>query len=325
MIPALAFNDSRSTSTDEVNLLGDHLEAVLPKVMEFSKAYKGERFASKASAITMNGLIITTTSHTGTYLERKDSLNLDLIIPIEGHIEAEIDDFSAEVIGGLTALLRNSERYSSKSVGNTVVIRLDTGRLEATSASMRAGKSKPLAKTCSRLLPVEVGAMSFFNLFRILLNQIDCANGDPKILEKLGFDDRVYRLTAGLISPNLLLSSDSTDGRRCKARSEIESLSGYLRANLTQAISLTQMEQMSGLSIRDLRYAFKREFGTGPIEWVRKQRLHAARVVLLKSTESTTVGFVAYDFCFASSSEFSHYYQLEFGELPEQTIGERYA
>ena len=77
---------------------------------------------------------------------------------------------------------------------------------------------------------------------------------------------------------------------------------------------------MSGLSARVLQRSFQKAFGLRPKQWVRKQRLHAARSLLFTSHEPLTITSLAYDFCFASPSEFASHYLLEFGELPSQTL-----
>ncbi len=320
MIPALAFNDANVAISDDAQVLRDHLATVVPKVNDFAVFNGSEKFLSKASAIRVNGLVVNVASHNGVFLEREIPEMFDLVIPMEGYTKGKADGKTYEAIGGSTALLANSERHHSASVGSKAVIHLNHRRLYSVAAAMLAENSRPLTTTGSRLLPIEVAKISFLNLFRTLLSQIDYSNNNIPLLEKLAFDDRIYRLSAGLIFPNLLLSDELGSGRRPQVSSEIDILCEYLRANLKQSISLTQMEQMSGLSARKLQYAFRKEFGMGAIEWLRKQRLHAAHSALIDTHEQTTVAFVAYDFCFVSASELSRHYQQEFGELPEQTI-----
>lgn len=320
MIPALAFNDAKEPSTNNIQLLGDKVAAALPKVKEFTFSDKKEKFTSKSSAITINGLEINASSHNGVYIERENPLHFDLVIPIDGYVKAKIDCVGYAVVGGSTALISSSECHTSISAGSNIVIRLNQPKLDATYASMIAGDAEPAVIGSARILKMEYKKLSFFNLFRTLMNQIDCANGNPTLLAKLAFEDRLYRLSAGLIYPELLLSDEPVNGRRPQGRSELDTLCEYLRANLRQPLSLTQMEQMSGLSSRKLQYAFRKEFGMDARVWVRKQRLHAARSALLDTHEHTTVEFVAYDFCFVSPSEFSRHYLQEFGELPEQSF-----
>jgi len=100
---------------------------------------------------------------------------------------------------------------------------------------------------------------------------------------------------------------------------EIMELCEWLNSRLTDVVSLTEMEQHSGLSARTLQYAFKSEFGARPTEWLRKQRLCAARDLLRDQSIQKTLTSLSYEFCFSSPSEFARFYKQEFGELPSQT------
>ena len=143
------------------------------------------------------------------------------------------------------------------------------------------------------------------------------------MLEKLAADDVFYRLLAGLLMPETLLANDNTDRALGRSQKQISALCEFLQANLTKPIALTQMEQISGLSARSLQYAFQKSYGMRPKGWVRKQRLHAARAVLLKPDHAVKLTALAYEFCFPSPSVFSHAYQMEFGELPSETLNRK--
>ena len=323
MIPALAFNEARSEITDQINKLGDHYAAIVPRLLECSKISNGVKFQSKVSSIFMNKLIISASSHSGTYINREDPNGYDLVIPVEGSFASERGGSRHVVNAGETCLLATFENARNEISGSNVIIRLDQQRLKATCASMIADNCQLPDSEGSRTLQLQYKNTSLFNLFRSLLSQIDCVDCNPKHLEKLAFDDRIYRLSAVLIYPKLLLSDELASGRRPHFSPKINRLCQYIRANLTQPISLTEMETMTGLSTRKLQYAFTKQVGMGPKEWAIKQRLHGARSALLDSFESFTLDPIAYQFCFLSLSDFSRHYQKEFGERPEQTVRRR--
>ena len=320
MLPALAFNDAKAAIVNSMQLVADYYAAVAPKMNDFFKLSNAE-FRAKACTLKIGDLVVHTSSHTGRCLERIDANTCSLVIPIEGYNKNECSGAEHTAYGGSSALFLISNKRRSTSEGSSITIRLDVRTLAETFGFMFPNNKKTVSLENSRTLPTEVRDFSFLTHFRLLLNQIDYVNGDLKALEKLAFDDRVYRLSAGLIYPALLLSDESISGRCPKVSSELHMLCEYLRANLKQPVSLTQMERMSGLSARKLQYAFRKEFGMSAREWLRKQRLHAARDALLDAGKNNTIAFVAQDFCFASPLDFSRRYQLEFGERPEQTLG----
>ena len=91
-----------------------------------------------------------------------------------------------------------------------------------------------------------------------------------------------------------------------------------MRANLTEPINLTKMERISGLSARLLQYAFRRSFGLTPIEWLRRERLHAARRLILDRRRDASITAIALEFGF-SPSQFALYYRALFHERPSET------
>ena len=118
----------------------------------------------------------------------------------------------------------------------------------------------------------------------------------------------------------MFLADEIHFGKRPDVRVEVAQLCEFFRANLKAPISLTEMGRRSGLSARVLQYSFQKAFGLRPKEWLRKQRLHAARAILLKPMQIISITARAYEFCFASPSDFAHRYKLEFGETPSDTI-----
>ena len=150
--------------------------------------------------------------------------------------------------------------------------------------------------------------------------QIDSVNGDAVVLGRLGLDDSLLRMCAAILNPSLFFGGNSIDEKVSPSREKIARLCEYLSGNLARPISLTEMEKMSGLSARVLQYTFQNAFGVRPKEWLRKQRLHAIRALLMKPTQQFKLTSLAYDYCFASPSDFARYYKQEFGELPSETI-----
>jgi AraC family ethanolamine operon transcriptional activator len=134
-------------------------------------------------------------------------------------------------------------------------------------------------------------------------------------------DDSILRLCVALLNFEEVFAEKSTDEKSHPL--QIKLLCEYLSSNLMKPISLTDMEEISGLSARVLQYTFQKLFELRPKEWLRKQRLHAARQVLEKTEQQIKLTTVAYDFCFASPSHFAKHYKAQFGELPSQTVARK--
>jgi len=213
MLPALAFNDANTTDTDDVNLIRDHYAAVAPKVLEFNRLGKSSSFKAKTTTFLASGLTIAATSKSRIYFEREDLQGVGLNIPINGYSQIETEASRFQIYGGNEAFLSTSGNYKTCAAGSSVFFRLDNNKLLGICASMLGGNSHLPILNSARTLQLKHKKISFFNLFRLLLNQIDIVAGNANLLEKLAFDDRVYRLSAGLICPNLLLQEEPICGR----------------------------------------------------------------------------------------------------------------
>ncbi len=324
MLPALAFNETRPDhSVDQVSIFKAHDET-FPRCFDLHSLLGANELAFKSSNLEINGLRLSAVANTPLRMKRNAECGNDLWIPIHGHTIIETQTGRFRYGSGESAFLGSTgDRCFHTSTRSAVCIHLDQDRLNATHAAMAGLETAAAIPTCARTLPLEINRISFQTLFKQIFEQIDALGGNPQALAQLTVDDSIYRLCVGLIQPEIFSHPGACRSERAPPREEIARLCEFLRANLTQPVSLTQMEQLSGLSSRVLQYSFKREFGLRPKEWHRKQRLHGARAALCRSDRGLKISSLAFDFGFPSASDFSHRYRLEFGELPSQTMQKR--
>lgn len=89
-------------------------------------------------------------------------------------------------------------------------------------------------------------------------------------------------------------------------------------ANLHRPLTLTDLEEVAGLSARALQLQFLKQFGCSPMAWLRDQRLEVANQKLM-TDPCISVTQVAIDFCFLSPSRFAAAYKAKFGRLPSDS------
>ena len=275
----------------------------------------------KISLMTINDLKLTASSSNGIYFERGNFPGVELMLPSEsreGYVE--VDGYRSHFEPGGKAFFHGFGEKKQSTMGSGVAINFTLEKLNATCAALLGMNDKPRISTKVQTPSLQVGDISFLQLFKSLFQQIDATGANQKLLEKLTLDDSLYRLCVGLLYPHLFLTDETRNARRAFVRPEIAGLCEFLNAHLTQPLALTQMERISGLSARVLQRSFQQAFGLRPKQWVRKQRLHAARRVLLNPDQPVSIKALAYDFCFASPSEFAQHYFREFGELPSRTL-----
>jgi len=95
----------------------------------------------------------------------------------------------------------------------------------------------------------------------------------------------------------------------------------FLDANLESVISLAEVATSVGTSTKTLARAFRKQRGMGPMAFVRRRRLEAARRDLAAADPcATTVTDIALRYGFAHLGRFAGTYREAFGELPSETL-----
>jgi transcriptional regulator GlxA family with amidase domain len=105
-------------------------------------------------------------------------------------------------------------------------------------------------------------------------------------------------------------------------RSEIIArVNAFLRENLGEPVTVTQLSHVAGVSERTLRSAFHDIVGISPKQHVIRQRLQAARAALRAAAPGTaTVTDIAMSYGFFELGRFALRYRHTFGEAPSWTL-----
>lgn len=323
MIPALAFGDLNATVFTDVRTIAASDTTSYLGMREIRETNKATGFEFTNTYLEINKVIVGAWSSNGVFFERFIDPACELILPLEGEGIVESGGSRNFFHPKEKAFVHTYQQKKQATTGSGLTINLNCEQLNKTCATLLGFEEKKIISSNPQTPSLRVGDLSFLDLFRSLCFQIDAADANPKILQKLALDDSFYRLSVGLLFPEIFLTDETRNGKHPYTRPELAKLCEFLSAHLMEPISLTQMEQMSGLSARVLQRSFQKAFGLRPKQWLTRQRLHAARSAMLKRDEQTTITSLAYDFCFASPSKFARHYLEEFGELPSQTLARK--
>lgn len=96
----------------------------------------------------------------------------------------------------------------------------------------------------------------------------------------------------------------------------LEELLAHIDANLNRPFTLADLSARSGWSSRALQYVFQERFGCGPMHWVRRQRLEAARRALERAEPGEQVRSIAWRCGYTNLSSFSRDILATFGSSP---------
>lgn len=221
-----------------------------------------------------------------------------------------------------------SYSYVIKEHFNGVVFDLDIKRLKRTAAAI-AGlgvSERRFSGDLDRARAIHLHNHRSRHLLQVLMQTFSLLDHpelhDSGDLNHLQIDDLIYRTLALLLFPQLEHLSNTQDTRSAGRERVFEDLLEWIQAHVRQPINLSQLEQRSGYSRRNLQLAFQQRFGCGPIQWVRQQRLEQARSELLNPQPGDTVATIAERFGFSSLSVFSRDFSGRFGLRPSDLLRE---
>lgn len=96
----------------------------------------------------------------------------------------------------------------------------------------------------------------------------------------------------------------------------------YIEEHLDQPVTVSDMAVAARMSVRGLQVLFQRELGMSPMQYLRRERLAAARADLLAADEPVGVAVIARRWGFPHTPRFAAQYRAAFGELPSSTLRE---
>ncbi|MBC8945164.1 AraC family transcriptional regulator [Xenorhabdus indica] len=138
-----------------------------------------------------------------------------------------------------------------------------------------------------------------------------------------------YKLITGqieqLLSVTLLSThqhnySGSSTNRRCSIRPRhVRKVQEYLQAHAHEPITVEQLAQVAGVSLRSLYSGFREFLDISPMQYLRDLRMEHVRTELLAGEASNVTG-VALRWGFAHMGRFSAEYKARYGETPSESL-----
>lgn len=143
----------------------------------------------------------------------------------------------------------------------------------------------------------------------------------PEITESLTIDDQIYRSYVYSFAKSLAGGTPNILSQKKWNRSkDLDPVIDYIKANLDQPISLTDLEEQSHYSARHLQNLFQDRFGCSPMRFVRRQRLSSAMERLKTAAWGDSVTSIARGCGYRFSSNFSTDFLHEYGVNPSSVI-----
>lgn len=320
-LPPLLFGERTATTFRSVNQLQDMVAGIRGWRSTYTAIGNKSEFASRTAALNINGTkltnVVVTAMHTQVEAERSSTL----FVPMFGkenqsRVNGKVVSFAPE----RTAAFAPEGEYSGKGEQRSILmIDVDKQRLNETIGVMTGQTPRVLGDFNAPMsVNLRTGSLRFDQMLRHVCSMADQFSGAPDLLNRSGLDDVIYRTLGMMFAPAELLGA--TPVASFNDRHSFNVIRDYLMAHLTEPITLTDLERMSGLSARTLQYQFARYAGMSPMAWLKQQRLIKARQLLQQPGAVHSVTVLSMDLCFSSPSRFAAEYRQQFGRAPSDDL-----
>lgn len=320
-IPTLAFSQRRAIQFRDADSMSEALARGSSLVMNHRPLEPDGFFCAHSAVIKTRNIRLVALASSAFVLEAKDAPKGILMLPVCGFTVTRRESRTFEWGAGKSALYLPPGGCSAQSTARSVVgLDVDPTAFDRVMLAMLGGQSPPrtTAFSFARPLPVELmrNRIDFGKAILSLIATLDSFEGDETLIERSGIDDAILRTVALLLNFEQL-SDAAVDAK--VPRAMVQLACEYIDANLTNPISLTDLEFLTGLSRRSLQYGFRAAFDCTPMQWVAQRRLEAVRRQILEAPPGANLTMIAGEY-FANLGEFARMYRRRYGELPSATL-----
>lgn len=320
----LAFGKKKSHIHTDIRSFTDYVGASLNTVLDYEDSSKTGEFFYVSSGVEINGLKIAASVLSPSRYQVANGNGLYFMFPLIGQATVSSDGAHGVSEAGADAYFSPEiERKGSTSELSMIQVSIDEARLTSMGSRMLNDKDfNRFRKSLDQphLLPVIGKTAKFKTIFKELCKMIDESDQDTKVLELRAVDELFYRTLVLFIGRN---DSFSHEGKEARAYSRAIALRAaeYISAHHRHRLTQTDLEEITGVSYRDISSAFKKEFGCSPFQWLGRYRLEALKLLLERPQKDFSLKASARACGFLNIGALRNSYAEAFGETPEQTLG----
>lgn len=322
-LPRLAFGNATAQTSADLAAFTAVQQAAMPAIRRYEPLRRRQAFRHRAASVHVGHVRVVASASTPLSMAADDSPDASLMLPFHGWSTSVVEGRAHRWQAGESAMfLPSSARTGESGVRSVLAISFDPRRLEATARAMLGPQDAgrvDLGLQTPRLVSLGDARSPAAPLLRHVLSLVDVAGGDPTNLRIMGLDDMLLRVVALLLAPEPLGRSLAVP-RGIDSTAALRKVTKHIVWHLSEPITLTALERVSGLAARTLQLAFRKAYGCSPRDWIRQRRLHVARERLLAGKPHDTVAAIASACGFTRLATFSAAYAERFGESPSATL-----
>jgi AraC-like DNA-binding protein len=199
-----------------------------------------------------------------------------------------------------------------------ILVQIDRGRVEAAlEATLGRKLGRPLDFDVA--FPRDGTRERIIRLIQFIREDVDCEAG--VLTRGIAGSQVTETLIAALLRGQRHTYSLALEAPTpAIAPRHVKRAEAFMRENMARAISLAEIAEAAGVSIRALQEGFRRFRDTTPLETLRALRLEGARADLDAGRPGDGVTTIALRWGFAHLGRFAQAYQTRYGEPPSDTL-----
>ncbi len=261
-----------------------------------------------------------------------------LQVPLRGETEIDCDGQRQRLVPGQSALVcpRKRLRVLWSRGCEQLIIRVPNALLRHAAAGAWAGQAGAASTMPAPLTLVDGACSRTWNALLGSIIDVAADRGTPaeahpawQDYHELGMAVFLHTLRSDGDCGNTAVGPASRPGCAplplgggCARGDLAPAVERYVRARICAPIALEDLARAAGVSPRTLHLHWKRQYGVGPMAWLRNLRLDIARQ-RLRDIGDASITDVALECGFGHLGRFSAYYRERFGELPRETAAGR--
>lgn len=323
-LPKLLFGENAGHSFSDADAFYAFLRETNPAVLSVPPSNRG--FALKGALLEFPHMkIITSASHACEITTQFAATRFNLIIPLAGQGLITNGQRTFAWDANDTVIynaLKEVQTFTFHTMRSQVLFEIDTERVQQAMVSM-FGSELNWSLLLSNHATVEHMSAKHEKVKSLLLSSlalIDETAQDTQHLTRIGFDDVIIRLVAEMVAASAGANLRKTDvGFTKRSHRAVNVICDIVLQPGSSPLTMTEMEDTTGMTSRALCYAFQERFGCSPQEWQRNHYLDQAHNELCRGDNVSSVKAIARRFGFATPRSFARFYRQRFGEAPTDT------
>lgn len=308
-----------STTADEIAELA---ESALETEKSWGIACNSKSIATEFSIASLGSIQITTGRTRPVALQYKngDRTTIEMCYAGRSRLIEGITEIQTE--GGEILAFPNRGAVLCGSDHSGISFSLDKARIKNTARAIYGNNlaeelERPAKFAQGKLQKGGMGSELLFSLFRMIN---DLLSESQYVSDCMNLDDQIYRAFVITLAKTNSSRSARSKNRKIWAKNALDDLVDYIGANIDMNLTMTNLEEHSHYSARQLQYLFREKFDCTPMQFVRRQRLATAMEKLQTADWDDTVTSIGRNCGYRFTSNFSSDFHREFGVAPSVVL-----